>query len=118
MIRNEKSSFKILSNDFTKKGWWLQSEPDEFGNELQPYIKKGIYFIERTNKTDFSKFAEELGYQLSSGVGDYINLFWHPYIMGFYKLEECIILFSVVKFDNESDDVLFHENEVIKLAKE
>ncbi len=102
-----------------KLNWYTEHDLTNACKDLKDFFDKGIYFIERTNKTDFSKFAEEFGFELPNDIKEYINLFYHPYIIGFYKLEECIILFSVIKFDNESEnDVLFHENGVIKLARE
>lgn len=100
--------------------WWSSSEVGDFNEQLKKlYIDKRIYFIPRNTKTDFSKFENELGYQMPFDIREYINLFWHPYIKGFYKIDECIILFSVIKYDNEScDDVLYHENGIIKLADE
>jgi len=101
--------------------WWHKEDyiykiSSEF---TENYISKNIYFIQRKKKTDLSVFEKEFGYKLPSDIADYINLFWHPSIKGFYKIDECIILFPVIKYDNENEnDVIFHKNCVINLARE
>ena len=99
--------------------WWSKDDLDKFGKEFYPFLNKKIYLIERRDKTDFTILKNRFGYDIPNDIQEYINLFWHPYIKGFYKEDECIILFPVIKYDNEScDDVLYHENGLIKLADE
>lgn len=47
-----------------------------------------------------------------------INLFWHPYIYGYYKLHECIILFSCHNHKTEADDdIMCQKNGIVDLGK-
>ena len=90
------------------------------------------FLVPRTTKTDTEPFRERFGVGLPDDIADYINLFWHTSIYGaydcykqkdsgdgYYKFDEGLILFPVLKHDGESDDdVLFQEYSVFKLTEE
>lgn len=99
--------------------WWSISEIEKFNKEHKTeYINNGIYFIPKDAKTSLTTIENNLGYTLPLDILDYIDLFWHPCVKGFYKIEECIILFSVIKYDNEADDAfLYHKYGLIDMAK-
>lgn len=92
-------------------------------SRITPEIKRafdsGIYLIERHSITNVSLIEKELGYALPNDIIEYINLFWHSAIYGYYIIPECIILFSVIKYNDESDDdILHHKNSIIAMARE
>lgn len=104
----------------------VQNNPDYCKGEdlegMNPGIRemceKGIYFTRRNTLTDFKMFEDTFGYKLPQDIGALINLFWHPYIYGFYKIHECIILFSCHNHKTESDhDIMWQENGIIDLGK-
>lgn len=79
---------------------------------IRKQMERGEYFVRRTSKTDFKIFEDTFGYKLPSDIGDLINLFWHPYIYGFYKYDkigECIILFSCHQHKTETDDDILRQ---------
>lgn len=88
---------------------------------MHPYIKRqcenGEYFTRRNTLTDFKIFENIFGYKLPKDIGDLINLYWHPYIYGFYKLSECIVLFSCHKHKTENDaDIMKQKDGIIDLG--
>ena len=99
--------------------------------ELVTAIKKK-FLVSRTAKTDTEPFRELFGFRLPDDITDYINLFWHTSIYGaydcykqkengdgYYKFDEGLVLFPVLKHKGESDDdVLFQEYGVYKLTEE
>lgn len=91
-------------------------------HNIRKQMERGEYFVRRTSKTDFKIFEETFGYKLPSDIGDLINLFWHPYIYGFYKYDkigEDIVLFSCHKHKTETDDdILRQEFGIIDLGIE
>ncbi len=90
---------------------------EKINSNIRTQMKKGNYFIRRTTLTDFKIFEDIFGYKLPSDIGDLINLFWHPYIYGYYKIHECIILFSCHQHKTETDDdILRQKNGIIDLA--
>ncbi len=79
---------------------------------IRKQVERGEYFVRRTSKTDFKIFEDTFGYKLPSDIGDLINLFWHPYIYGYYKYDkiaECIILFSCHQHKTETDDDILRQ---------
>lgn len=87
-------------------------------DELKEAFLSRKYFIEKKEKTDVSLFEQEFGYKMPDEIENYLNAYWHPGIFGFYKFHECICLFAVVKYENESaDDILFNGNGIIYQAK-
>lgn len=99
--------------------------------ELVTEIKKK-FLVSRTAKTNTEPFRELFGIRLPDDITDYINLFWHTSIYGaydcykqkengdgYYKFDEGLVLFPVLKHKGESDDdVLFQEYGVYKLTEE
>lgn len=99
--------------------------------ELVTEIKKK-FLVLRTAKTDTEPFRERFGTGLPDDITDYINLFWHTSIYGaydcykqkengdgYYKFDEGLVLFPVLKHKGGSDDdVLFQECGVFKLTEE
>lgn len=105
----------------------LQKYPDyyenedfhEISDEIKGRFRKGIIPIERKTETDVLLFAKEFGYSLPEEIAEYINIFWHPWISGYGCDPECIVLFSVLKKQGDSDDdILYYINSLIPLAKE
>lgn len=89
--------------------------------DLQRYkeIDEGVFLIERKDETDLSVFEEKYGYTLPTEINEYINLFWHPCISGYYNTKESIVLFSVLKKEGDSNDnILFYKNSLISMAKD
>lgn len=79
----------------------------------------GIKPIERKVASDVSYFEKTYGYKLPQEICSYINDFWHPYVMGYCESSECIVLFSVLKKEGDSnDDILFYEDGLMTMAKE
>lgn len=98
--------------------WYQNFDISNVSPELKKFFDNNIYFIKRKTKTDFSIFEKEYGYSLPSDIGEYINLFWHPIIFGYYLIPECIILFPVVKYNNDSDnDILYQKHSIISMAR-
>lgn len=88
-------------------------------NEIKNKFVGGIVPIERYNKSNIGIFKDEFGYELPLEIADYINIFWHPYISGYFATKEAIILFSVLKKEGDTvDDILFYENNLISLARQ
>ena len=92
---------------------------------------QGRFLVPRTTTTDLAPFRERFGIELPEDIGDYLNLFWHPYVAGaydcekqdeeggYYKFDEGPILFSVLKHVGETDDaVLFQKYGVYDLTAE
>lgn len=94
---------------------------EDFNNistEIKSEFQNGIIPVERKEKTDVSLFEKEFGYKLPEEIADYINSFWHPYISGYVHIPECVVLFSVLKKEGDSqDDILFYTNNLITMAK-
>ncbi|MDE5873504.1 MAG: hypothetical protein K2H07_06275 [Lachnospiraceae bacterium] len=92
----------------------------EFNPNIRKQMECGEYFVRRTSKTDFKIFEDTFGYKLPSDIGDLINLFWHPFIYGFYKydkIHERITLFSCHRHKTETDDdILRQKNGIIDLG--
>ena len=88
------------------------------------------FLVPRTAKTDTVPFRERFGFRLPDDIADYINLFWHTSIYGaydcfkqiengdgYYKFDEELVLFPVLKHNGGSDDdVLFQESGVSSLC--
>lgn len=84
----------------------------KFNPNIRKQMERGEYFVRRTSKTDFKIFEDTFGYKLPSDIGDLINLFWHPYIYGFYKYDkigESIVLFSCHQHKTETDDDILRQ---------
>lgn len=112
-----------IQNYFEKlKGYPNYYADEDFGkisNEIKHEINRGVFLIKREDETDLSGFEKEFGYKLPTEIEDYINLFWHPCISGYFNTEESIVLFSVLKKEGDSsDDVLFYKNSLFTMAKE
>ncbi|MBR1864378.1 MAG: hypothetical protein IJ806_09860 [Ruminococcus sp.] len=99
--------------------------------ELISEIQKS-FLVPRITKTDLEPFREKFGHELPDDIKDYINLYWHPYIYGaydcykqkedsdgYYKFDEGLVLFSVMKHKGKTDDdVLFQKYGVYDLTAE
>lgn len=99
--------------------------------ELVTEVKKK-FLVPRTAKTDTKPFRERFDIELPDDINDYISLFWHTSIYGaydcykqkesgdgYYKFDEGLVLFPVLKHKGESDDnVLFQKNGVYELTEE
>lgn len=114
---------KAIKNYFKK----LQKYPDyykhedfhEISKEIKNGFRSGIIPLERGTKTNVSLFDKEFGYHLPDEIADYINMFWHPCISGYVYTSECIVLFSVLKKEGDSDDdILFYRNSLISMVRE
>ena len=65
----------------------------------------------------FICIKKKYGYDLSKEISDYINMYWHTYISGYYCSNESIILFAVLKFEGDSEnDILFYKNGLMDLS--
>ena len=87
--------------------FWM---PDEFHDvipEMAEELKRN-FLIPRTTKTDFSPFRDRFGYELPDEIKEYMSLYWHSYVTGvydcmqqnetgYYKFDDSIVLFSVMK---------------------
>lgn len=76
---------------------------------IRKQMESGEYFLRRTSKTDFKIFEDTFRYKLPSDIGDLINLFRHPFIYGYYKISECIVLFSCHRHKTETDDDILRQ---------
>lgn len=101
------------------QNWWSMEELDKFSEEYKnKYINNNIYFITKSSEVNLTIIEKTLGFVPPLDILEYMNLFWHPCIKGFYKIEESIVLFSVIKYDNESDDdFLYHKYGLLDMAK-
>ena len=120
MNKNMKEAIvKYAKRTLKIHNWWSAAEIESFNKEHKAkYISKGVYFIPKGVKTDLTKVEDELGYALPCDIVDYIDFFWHPCVKGYYKIEECIILFSVIKYDDETDDAfLYHKNGLLNMVE-
>lgn len=108
------------SNKISKiAGYYDNVAFDNVNTEIKKVFAQGIYFIQRNSKTNVTNFMFEFGYKLPDDVCDYVNLYWHPWISGYVSLPECIVLFSVLKHEDESDDdILYQRNGLISMARE
>ena len=89
----------------------------KINSNIRKQMENGDFFLRRTTITNFKIFEETFGYKLPPDIGDLINLFWHPYIYGYYKIHECIILFSCHQHKTETDDdVLRQKDGIIDIA--
>ena len=85
---------------------------------IRQLFEKRQFFSERKSSTSLDLFEKEFGYKLPDDVVDLINLFWHTEIYGYYKITECIILFSCHNHLTESDsDILLQKGGIIELAR-
>ena len=107
-----------------------QSQFEDVIPELITEIKKS-FLISRTTKTNLKPFFERFGIELPDDIKDYINLFWHTSVFGvfdcdkqnenggYYKFDEGLVLFPVLKYNGKTDDdVLLQENGVYALTEE
>lgn len=108
-----------------------QSDLEDAVPELVAEIKEK-FLVPRTAKTDTEPFRERFGFRLPDDIADYINLFWHTSIYGaydcfkqiengdgYYKFDEGLVLFPVLKHNGGlDDDVLFQESGVFRLTEE
>lgn len=86
--------------------------------DLKTHFDAGEFFVERQDQTSFDLFAKEMGYKLPQDICEYINAYWHPGIFGYYKISECIVLFPVVRYINDTpDSILMQEDGLINSAK-
>lgn len=86
--------------------------------DLRSYFDAGDFFAERQDQTHFDLFAKEMGYPLPLDICEYINAYWHPGIFGYYKINECIVLFPVVRYINDTpDSILTQKGGLINSAK-
>ena len=59
-----------------------------------------------------------MGYKLPQDICEYINAYWHPGIFGYYKTIECIVLFPVVRYTNDTpNSILMQKDGLIPSAK-
>ena len=87
--------------------------------DLKSHFDIGDFFIERHDYTAFDLFAKEIGYPLPNDICDYINAYWQPGVFGYYNTNECIILFPVVRYVNDTlDSILLQKNGLINSAKQ
>ena len=114
---------ETIQNYFEK----TKQYPDYYSNEdfsticddIKKEIDAGVFLVKRRDETDLSVFEEKYGYALPTEINDYINLFWHPCIRGYYNTKESIVLFSVLKKEGDSgDDILFYKNSLISMAED
>lgn len=99
--------------------YYADEDFSKVSNEIKFKINEGVFLIKRKDGTDLSVFEKEFGYKLPSEIKSYINLFWHPCIIGYLNTKESIVLFSVLKKEGDSsDDILFYKNNLIEMAKE
>lgn len=75
---------------------------------LMSNINRRIYLIKRQERTDVSEIENMLGYKLPKEIDDYINIYWHPYIMGFCGTYECIVLISILKHKGDTVNDVIH----------
>lgn len=86
--------------------------------DLKAHFDMGEFFVERQDQTFFDLFAKEMGYPLPQDICGYINAYWHPGIFGYYKINECIVLFPVVRYINDTpNSILMQEDGLINSAK-
>lgn len=114
---------RAIRNYFSK----LEKYPDYYKNEDFSKISKeiksnfvgGIVPVERKDRTNVDLFRKEFGYELPIEIENYINMFWHPHISGYFTTTDTIILFCVLKKEGDSaDDILFYENNLITMARQ
>ncbi len=102
-----------------KSNFCSDSDFSDVAPDIKCHIDKGEYFIKRKKRkrTDISTFKDIFGYDLPTDIDDYINLYWHPCIYGYYKIPECIVLFSCYKKINETEnDLLFQKNGIVEMG--
>ena len=112
-----------------KRGqFWLRDDFKDVIPEMAEEFKRN-FLIQRTTVTDFSPFRERFGYELPDEIKEYISLYWHPCVdgvydcmqqseKGYHKFDDSIVLFSVMKKNNESDnDILFQKYGIIYLTE-
>lgn len=98
--------------------YYANEDFSKVSTELKNKIDNDELLIERRDQTDLSVFEKEFGYKLPSEIEDYINLFWHPCVSGYYNTKEAVVLFSVLKEEGDSsNDILFYKNGLITMAK-
>lgn len=86
--------------------------------DLKTHFDAGEFFVERQDQTSFDLFEKEMGYPLPQDICEYINAYWHPGIFGYYKINECIVLFPVVRYINDTiDSILTQKDGLINSAK-
>jgi hypothetical protein len=86
--------------------------------DLKAHFDAGEFFIERRDQTSFDLFSKEMGYKLPQDICEYINAYWHPGIFGYYKTSECIVLFPVVRYTNDTpNSILMQKDGLIPSAK-
>lgn len=91
----------------------------DIAEDLKLYFESGIFFVERTDSTSSDIFKNEMGYSLPDDICNYINSYWQPGVFGYYKSYECIVLFPVVRYVNDtSDTILLQKNGLINTAKQ
>ena len=89
---------------------------DDLDEDIKNQFEKGNYLVRRTTHINFEKI---LKFDLPKELKDYINIFWHPCIRGYYMLPECIVLFPVLKKKDDSDaDILYYENGLISMERD
>lgn len=99
--------------------YYKEENLSKISNEIKNQFCKGKFLIERKDESDISLFEKEFGYKLPTEIVSYINIFWHPWISGYYNTKQAIVLFSVMNNEGDSsDDVLFYENGLFKMARE
>lgn len=90
----------------------------DVASDLKAHFDVGDFFVERQEKTSFDIFKKEMGYQLPQDICEYINAYWHPGIFGYYKIDECIVLFPVVRYVGDTvDSILLQKDGLIDTAK-
>lgn len=108
-----------------------QSDFENGVPELIAEVQKK-FLVPRNSKTAFEPFWEKFGIELPDDVKEYINLYWHACVYGacncdkqkengegYYKFDEGLVLFPVLKHNGETDDnILFQEQGVYELTKE
>lgn len=99
--------------------YFINQDINDMDDAIKNSFNRGRYLINRNSATDLLIYEKETGIELPKDIQEYINVCWHPYISGFYKVPECIILFSVLKRKGDNDnDILFYKDGLITMTKE
>ena len=93
----------------------------DFYNNVSRDIASGLFDfakpIKRRCKTDTSVFKQEFGFDLPQDIEDYINIYWHGFLIGAYTepkdsvlSSDDAVLFPIVKLSGETEkDVLYRK---------
>lgn len=115
---------QAITNYFRKleqqyPNYYKNSDFADVSVDIKESFCRGTRPIKRSVSSDISCFEKKYGYMLPQEICCYINDFWHPYVMGYCKSSECIVLFSVLKKEGDSnDDILYYKNSLMPMAEE